>query len=175
MKIVILTGSPRKKGNSNYLAQQFAKGAEEAGHEVFTFHCADYGIHPCIGCNKCGMNGDCVFHDDFYIVRPKLVGADMVVFTTPVYYFAPTAQLKTVIDRFQSIYGVIEHKKTALITTQANPDPVVAEPTIATYKACSDFLKWEDKGIVTATGLWAAHEVETMDFPRQAYELGKSL
>ena len=79
------------------------------------------------------------------------------------------------IDRFQSIYGVIEHKKTALITTQANPDPVVAEPTIATYKACSDFLKWEDKGIVTATGLWAAHEVETMDFPRQAYELGKSL
>lgn len=78
---------------------------------MFTFHCADYGIHPCIGCNKCGMNGDCVFHDDFYIVRPKLVEADMVVFATPIYYFAPTAQLKTMIDRFQSIYGVIEHKK----------------------------------------------------------------
>lgn len=175
MKIVLLTGSPRKKGNSNYLAEQFAKGANEAGHEVFVFNCADYNIHPCIGCNKCGMNGDCVFQDDFYIVRSKLIEAHMVVFITPIYYFAPTAQIKIVIDRFQSIYGVIENKKTALITTQANPNPIVAEPTITTYKACSEFLKWENKGIITATGLWATHEVEATNFSRQAYELGKSL
>lgn len=121
------------------------------------------------------MNGDCVFQDDFYIVRSKLVEAHMVVFVTPIYYFAPTAQIKIVIDRFQSIYGALENKKTALITTQANPDPAIAEPTITTYKACTEFLKWENKGIITATGLWTTHEVETTDFPRQAYELGKSL
>lgn len=65
MKIVVLTGSPRKNGNSAYLAEQFIKGAEEKGHEVFRFDCAFKQVEPCRACNRCGMNGPCIFNDDF--------------------------------------------------------------------------------------------------------------
>jgi len=65
MKIVVLTGSPRKNGNSAYLAEQFIKGAEEKGHEVFRFDCAFKQVEPCRACNRCGMDGPCIFNDDF--------------------------------------------------------------------------------------------------------------
>lgn len=79
MKITILSGSPRKNGNSVYLARQFMKGVEEAGHEVFFFDCAAHNINGCLGCGHCGMNGECVQKDDFYIVRPHLLEADVIV------------------------------------------------------------------------------------------------
>lgn len=65
MKILVLTGSPRKNGNSGTLADFLIRGAKEAGHEVVRFDCAFRKVHPCIACNRCGMNGPCVFQDDF--------------------------------------------------------------------------------------------------------------
>ena len=70
MKIVVLTGSPRRNGNTNHLAGQFIKGAEEAGHEVYHFDCAQRKVSSCIACNRCGMNGQCIFNDDFGQLRP---------------------------------------------------------------------------------------------------------
>ncbi len=83
VKILVITGSPRKNGNSNTLADSFCKGATEAGHEVVRFDAAFKKVHPCIGCNHCGMNGPCVFKDDFEFIRKHIVDADMVVFATP--------------------------------------------------------------------------------------------
>ena len=91
MKIVVLTGSPRKNGNSAYLAEQFIKGAEEKGHEVFRFDCAFKQVEPCRACNRCGMDGPCIFNDDFQELRPHLIDADMVVFATPMYYLGWTS------------------------------------------------------------------------------------
>ena len=80
MKITSLSGSPRRNGNAVYLAQQFVKGAEEAGHEVFFFDCAAHpNIGDHIGCNHCGMNGECGQEDDFDIVRPHLVKVNVIV------------------------------------------------------------------------------------------------
>jgi multimeric flavodoxin WrbA len=110
MKITVLTGSPRKNGNSAYLTEQFINGAKDAGHEVFKFDCAHHKIAGCSACNHCGMNGDCALKDDFEIVRPHIVAADMVVFVSPMYYFGISAQLKTVIDRFYSINEQIKDK-----------------------------------------------------------------
>lgn len=108
MKIVVLTGSPRRNGNSAYLAEQFIKGAEEQGHEVFRFDCAMREVGPCRACNRCGMDGPCVLKDDFDVLRPHLIDADMVVFATPMYYFGVSAQMKRVIDRFYAINGKIK-------------------------------------------------------------------
>ena len=69
MKIVVLTGSPRKNGNSAYWAEQFIKGAEEKGHDVFRFDCAFKQVEPCRACNRCGMDGPCIFNDDFQELR----------------------------------------------------------------------------------------------------------
>ena len=108
MKITVLTGSPRAKGNSAYLAEQFIKGAQEKGHEIYRFDCAFKHVEPCRACNRCGMNGTCIFNDDFLELRPKLIESDMVVFATPMYYFGISAQMKRVIDRFYAINGQIK-------------------------------------------------------------------
>ncbi len=100
MKIVILKGSPRKRGNSNYLADQFAKGAAEAGHEVIEFDCTKHRVGGCMACNACGMNGPCVQKDDFAPLREQLLAADAIVlahFTVAFkkqYGFAPGATAK---------------------------------------------------------------------------------
>ena len=176
MKILVLTGSPRKGGNSSTLADNFIKGAEESGHHVERFDAAFINVHPCIACNACGMNGECVFKDDFEFVRKHIVDADVVVFATPMYYFGFSAQLKTVIDRFYAINGQIHRpKKAALLMTYANTAASEAEPIKKHYETLLNYLGWQDVGQVIASGIWPVGAVNNTDYPQQAYELGKNL
>ena len=99
MNIVVLTGSPHRNGTTSVLTEEFIKGAESKGHNVFRFDAAFHDIHPCQGCDACGMNGPCVQKDDIendLIMR--LVNADLIALITPVYYWHVSAQLKTCID-----------------------------------------------------------------------------
>ena len=177
MKIVVLTGSPRKNGNSAYLAEQFIKGVEEQGHEIFRFDCAFKQVEPCRACNHCGMNGTCIFNDDFLELRPKMVEADMVVFATPMYYFGISAQMKRVIDRFYAINGQIKgaRKKAAFLMTYADTARKEAEPMLLHYHTLMEYLGWTSVGEVVASGVWTAGSVKGTDYPQQAYQLGKNL
>lgn len=177
MKIVVLTGSPRRNGNSAYLAEQFIKGAQEQGHEVFRFDCAFHQLEPCRACNRCGMNGPCVIQDDFDLLRPHLLEADMVVFATPMYYFSISAQMKRVIDRFYAINGQIKGapKKAAFLMTYADTSRQEAEPMLVHYHTLMNYLGWTSVGEVVAAGVWTAGSVRHTDYPEQAYRLGKSL
>lgn len=177
MKIVVLTGSPRRNGNSAYLAEQFIKGAEEQGHEVFRFDCAMKDVEPCRACNRCGMDGPCIFNDDFQELRPRLIEADMVVFATPMYYFGMSAQMKRVIDRFYAINGQIKGspKKSAFMMTYADTARKEAEAMLVHYRTLMDYLGWTSVGEVVAPGVWTAGSVRNTDYPQQAYRLGRSL
>ena len=176
MKILVITGSPRKNGNSNTLAEHFNKGAEEAGHKVVRFDSAFKNVHPCIACNKCGMNGECVFKDDFEFVRNNIVDADAVVFATPMYYFGISAQIKAVIDRFYAINGQIHRpKKSVLILTYADTSSKEAQPIINHYETLLDYLGWSDAGKIIASGVWTEGSVNNTQYPKQAYELGKNI
>ena len=176
MKILILTGSPRKRGNSNTLADRFAEGAKEAGHEVFRFDAAQKNVHPCVACNHCGMDGPCVFDDDFAFVREHLPGADCVVFATPMYYFGVSAQLKAVVDRFYALNGRIHvPKKAVLLMTYANTSPAEAEPILSHYKVMLNYLGWTDAGRIVAPGVWPVGAIDRTEYPQKAYELGKSV
>lgn len=177
MKIVVLTGSPRRNGNTNHLAGQFIKGAEEAGHEVYRFDCAQRKVSPCIACNRCGMNGQCIFSDDFEELRSHLVVADMVVFATPMYYFGFSSQLKAVIDRFYALNGQIKGnvKQSALLMAYADTTPKEAEPMLSHYHTLLQYLGWKDSGAVVAAGMWPAGAVNGTEYSRQAYELGRKL
>ncbi len=177
MKILVLTGSPRKNGNSNTLVDYFIKGAKEKGHEIVRFDSAFKNVHPCVACNKCNMGmGDCVFRDDFEEVKANIVNADMVLFATPMYYFGISAQLKAVIDRF---YGINEKihtlKKSALILTYADTNDIEAEPIKSHYDRLVKYLSWEIVGTIIAKGVWMTGSVENTQYSKQAYELGKSL
>ena len=176
MKILVLTGSPRKNGNSATLADSFIKGAKEAGHTVERFDAAFKKVHPCIACNSCGMNGPCVFKDDFEFVRKHIVEADCVVFATPMYYFGISAQLKAVIDRFYAINGSIHvPKKAVLLMTYANTAASEAVPIKSHYDVLLKYLGWTDAGQIVAPGVWPAGAIRHTPFPEQAYRLGKSI
>lgn len=178
MKVVILTGSPRKHGNSAYLADEFQRGAEEAGNEVFRFDTAFQKFEGCLGCNHCGMNGDCVQKDDFtLLLRKQLIEADAVIFASPVYYYGFSAQLKKAIDRFYAINGKIQRqsKKAVLLATFANPDIKVSRYMAEHYEGLVEFLGWENIGEVIAKGVWGMNDVRDTEYPTQAYLLGKKL
>lgn len=176
MKILVITGSPRKNGNSNTLADNFIKGAQEAGHTVVRFDSAFKNVHPCIACNKCGMNGECVFKDDFEFVRNNIVDADIVVFATPMYYFGISAQIKAVIDRFYAINGQIHRpKKAVLLMTYADTSEKEAQPIINHYETLLNYLGWSDAGKVIASGVWTEGDVKHTQYPQKAYELGKNI
>lgn len=177
MKIVVLTGSPRRNGNSAYLADRFIEGAQEKGHEIYRFDCAFKQVEPCRACNRCGMDGPCIFNDDFSELRPHLIEADMVVFATPMYYFGISAQMKRVIDRFYAINGKIKgrYKKAAYLMTYANTAKSDAEPMLLHYRTMMNYLGWESVGEIVAPGVWTAGSVRDTDYGDKAYRLGKSL
>lgn len=176
MKIVVLTGSPRRNGNTNHLADQFIKGAKEAGHWVFRFNAATSEVHPCIGCNHCGMDGPCVYADDFTKqLRPEIINADMVVFCSPMYYFGFSAQLKAVIDRFYAINGTLHtYKKCAFLMAYANTSSTDAEAMLAHYRTIADYIGWQDVGMVVAPGIWTEGSINGTKYAEQAYLLGKN-
>lgn len=176
MKILVLTGSPRKNGNSATLAEHFIKGAKEAGHTVERFDAAFKKVHPCIACNSCGMDGTCVFKDDFEFVRKHIIDADCVVFATPMYYFGISSQLKAVIDRFYAINGQIHvPKKAVLLMTYANTAASEAVPIKSHYEVLLKYLGWTDAGQVIASGVWPVGAVNRTEYCERAYQLGKRI
>ena len=175
MKIVVLKGSPRVNGNSNMLADEFIRGAKESGHEIMEFDCTKHNIGGCRACDNCRMAGPCVRKDDFEIVRPHLIDCDVILFSTPIYYFGPSGQLKNVIDRFYSIHGLMGPKRVLLFATMGNPNSIVAEPSIKMYELMCMYLGWQDCGKIIANGISSRGAIKTSKFMKKAYELGKNL
>ncbi len=177
MRIVILQGSPNRKGSTNILVEEFTRGAEEAGHEVVRFDLASMDIKPCIGCVACGYEGPCVQKDDTDRIRSEVLGSDMVVFATPLYYYGMSAQLKTTIDRFCAYNASLGLKnlKSALLTVAWNADDWTFEALEAHYKTLVRYINLEDKGMVLGYGCGSPTMTKHTPYPRQAYELGRSL
>ena len=116
MKILVLTGSPRKDGNTNFLADELIRGATEAGHSVDRFDSAFKKVHSCIACDVCEMSGKpCVFKDDFEFVRARIIEADLVAFVSPVYFWGFSTPLKAVMDRFHALYKPLHMPKKAIL------------------------------------------------------------
>lgn len=176
MKIVILTGSYNLHGTSNTLVDEFIKGAEENNNEIIRFDTAHLNIRPCIGCNHCGMDGDCVFKDDMAKILDAVEAADMLVLATPVYYFAMTAPLKATIDRFYSRTGRISYKRlrTAFIMTCWNTDDSTVEPLIVHYKKLVSYMNYKDEGMIIGKDCGTVGMMPT-HFLKEAYELGKKI
>lgn len=177
MKIVVLQGSPNKKGSTFILADCFRQGAEDAGHTVEMIDVAHAKIHPCTGCIHCGYEGPCVQKDDVEEIRKKILGADMLVFATPLYYYGMSAQLKTLIDRFCAFNSSMQrkHMKSVLLTVAWNSDSWTFEALEAHYKTLVRYLNLTDMGMVLGYGCGTPSMTEHSKFPQQAYQLGNRL
>ena len=99
MKILALSFSPRKGGNTETLLEEALKGARQENAETELYSTIDKDIRPCDSCGKCQRKGECHIHDDMQGLYKKLLEADGIIFGTPVYFYNMTAQAKTVIDR----------------------------------------------------------------------------
>lgn len=159
------------------LADQFIKGAQEAGHEILELDAAHMDIHPCLGCGSCGMNGDCVQKDDIRQIRDALLASDMAVFVTPVYYFGMSAQLKTVIDRFYSYTVKLsgKHLKTALIAAAWDRDADVMPYLVSHYEKICRYMHFEDCGKILGTGCGTPEMTRNSVYMEKAFRLGRSL
>lgn len=178
MKITVITGSPRKNGTSNYLADEFIRGAKEKGYEIYRFDSAHSDVKNCISCNACAMGSKpCIHKDDFVELRENLLNSDVIAFVTPIYYFEMTSTIKKVIDRFYSIDPILREKKNkaVLISVQHSPVAEVKDVLNNNYQAILNWLNIENAGIVNAIGIESVEHLKQTEYPNQAYELGKSL
>ena len=177
MKIVVLQGSPNKKGSTFILADCFRQGAEAAGHTVEFIDVAHAKIHPCTGCVRCGYEGPCVQKDDVESIRKKILDGDMLVFASPLYYYGMSAQLKILIDRFCAFNSSMQrkHMKSALLTVAWNSDSWTFEALEAHYKTLVRYLNLTDMGVVLGYGCGTPSMTEHSKYPQQAYQLGNRL
>lgn len=178
MKILVLESSGNIKGSSNMLADEFIRGAEENGHEVTVYNVMRKNIKPCQGCGHCGMAGDCVLGDDYEReLKPMIIGADMVVFVMPLYYYNWPSQLKVCVDRFYSFNGELAsmRKKTALLSAAWDDTDEAFEGTAAFYRKLCSYMNFEDCGMVLGRGCGTPSMTRASAYPWKAYELGKSI
>ena len=102
MKVLAFNGSPKMdKGNTALILEPFLDGVREAGADVELLYTSKLNIHPCLGDFNCWLKtpGTCHQQDDMQLVHPKLRGADVWVFATPVYVWGVTGPLKNLMDR----------------------------------------------------------------------------
>lgn len=177
MKILVIESSPHKNGSSNLLADNFIRGAREKGHTVNTFDAARAELHPCLGCEVCGMAGSCCQKDDMAGLKEQILASDMVVFVTPLYYFGMSAQLKTVIDRFYSFNGQLSAKglKAALIVVAWDSRDWTMKDISSHYQTLCKYLNFKDQGMILGFGCGTVSMTERSGYLQKAYELGKSV
>lgn len=150
-KIVVITGSPRKNGNSFAMAEAFIKEAEKKGHSITRYDAADMTIKGCTGCETCFKTGKaCSFDDDFNKIAPTLEEANAIVFATPLYWFTFPAKIKAVIDKFYSFLVSkrgVGNKESALMVCCEDDLPML-EGIRFSYKQTTDLLQWKSIGEV---------------------------
>ena len=177
MNILVLSGSPRKGGNTDLMVNAFVKGTSEHYHvEVVSVH--DNKVAPCISCNACfkSDNNTCVQKDDMIGIYEKMKQADMLVIASPVYFYGLSAQVKAVIDCcYNPIRSTFNIKKTALLLVGASTLPELFDSIITQYKLCLNFFHREDADCVVARGVKDKGDIKNTNSLNEAYELGQSL
>lgn len=176
-KILILSSSPRKGGNSQTLCEQFAKGAQEMGHAVELISLRERNIHCCIGCLACLQNGVCVQKDDMAEILEKMLAADVIVLATPVYFYSMSAQMKMLIDRTVPAYERMTDKEFYFIITQTDPNKEMMERTVETLRGFTDgcLEGTVECGILYGAGLQKIGEAQASAMMQEAYEMGRQV
>lgn len=173
-KVLILSGSPRKNGNSDILCDEFARGAAEAGHEVEKIRIAEKKIGYCHACYACRGTGICAIKDDMAEIMQKMIDCDVMVLASPVYFYSIDAQLKAVIDRSVARWTEVKDKEFYYIVTAADGEKEAADTTIACFRGYADCVEGaKEMGIVYGMGTYEKGEVKGTIAMTEAYELGR--
>ena len=177
-KVLLISSSPRKNGNSDLLCDQFRKGASDAGHRAEKIFLAEKKIHYCTGCGACAnATRPCVQKDDVAEILEKMEEADVIVLATPVYFYTMCAQLKTLIDRSCPRYTAISNKEFYFILTAADTNRSAMNRTLESLRGFTeDCLECSrEKGVLLGLGVMDRGMVKNTPAYREAYEMGKQV
>ena len=175
-KVLILSGSPRRGGNSDVLCDEFMRGALEGGNEVEKIFLRDKEINFCNGCYGCRKTGVCVIKDDMAEILEKLHWADVIVMASPVYFYSVDAQIKTVIDRTLPQWRNIHDKEFYYIMTAADDTETVMDCTLECFRGFAVCLTGsKEMGVLYGKGIYEVGEVLSSPYMQQAYEMGRSV
>lgn len=178
-KIVVITGSPRKNGNSFAMTNAFIQAVEKKGHTVTRFDAAEKNVGGCHACETCFKTGKaCSFDDDFNTIAPAILEADAVVFTMPVYWYSIPAQIKGVIDKLFSFCVAgkeIAGKECALIACCEENDLSVMDGVRVPIERSAALMKWNMVGEVLIPGVLNVGDVERTDGCKKAAALADRL
>ena len=176
-KVLILSGSPRKGGNSDILCDEFQKGALSTGAIVEKIRVAEKKIAPCSGCYFCRKSGGkCALNDDMGELLPKILEADVLVFSSPVYFYSVCAQLKIVMDRCVARWRELANKDLYYIMTSADDEDDTMEGTLACFRGFAMCIDgYEEKGVLYGKGVADVGDVKNRpELMQIAYEMGQS-
>lgn len=175
--ILIIISSLRKGGNSDTLAEYFAKGASEAGNKVEIISLADKEIGFCKGCLACQKTQRCVINDDAVEIADKMKNADVIVFATPVYYYSVSGQLKTMLDRGNPLYfSDYAFRDIYLLAAAAEDEYDTFDGTVTTIKGwVSCYEKAKLVKTVFAGGVNNMGEIKGHSALDEAYNAGKAI
>lgn len=172
-KVLILSGSPRKNGNSDLLCDEFMKGALEAGHAVEKIRVAEKNIGFCQGCYACAGTGICAIKDDMAEIMEKIIAAEVLVLASPVYFYSIDAQLKALIDRTVARWEEVKDKEFYYIATAAEAEEHTLDTTLACFRGYADCVEGaKEMGIIYGTGVYEKGEVLDTPLMKEAYEMG---
>lgn len=177
--ILVLTGSPRKNGNSDMLADSFINGAAKSGHQAEIFSAGSRTINGCRACDTCFTKETaCSFHDGFTDLEPFLERADAIVFVTPLYFYGMSAQIKAAIDK---LYAYVSERCTrrlhitdcAFIICGGEDHLDTYAGAIETYKNIAKYMQWQDRGVLVAPGVFYKGDVKNTGSLAEAEKLGR--
>lgn len=176
-KIVIISSSPRKNGNSETLAQKFRDGAISAGNSATIISVRDINPKFCIGCFACQTTGKCVLNDGMNEVCETVRNADVLVFATPVYYYSVCGQLKTFLDRLNPLFPKDnKFKEVYLLATAAEDEETTFDGTIKDIQGWIDCFEGVTfRGVLKAGGVNDIGDVNSTDYLEQAYKTGANV
>lgn len=164
MKVLGISSSPRLHGNSDLLLAELLRGAQEKGAEVKTIRLNKMKILPCQHCDACNKNGVCNKNDDMQKIYPELEQADVIVVASPVQFMGPTADLKAMIDRTQSLWvkkyllktpplNPVKKRRGFVISVAGTKIKGMFEPTLAIIKTWFHVINIEYAGELTVNGV----------------------
>lgn len=181
--VLVILGSPRKKGNSAILAEKIAQGAKSSGAKVESVFLQDLSISPCRSCYSCQKKGatKCAIDDDMQSLYPKLLSAYAWVIASPVYWFNMSAQTKIFMDRLFAFPAYDKRafigKRIAIAMTYGDVDPF-ASGCVNALRCFQDAFSYtgsEIVGMVYGSAMKAGEIARNETLLAEAEELGKKL
>jgi multimeric flavodoxin WrbA len=150
MKVLILQASPRANGNTAWMAEEYRKAAEAAGHQVTLVNVSKKKIAGCLACEYCHGkgNGACIQKDDMQEIYPMMAEAEALILAAPIYYFTLNAQIQAPIQRMYCVNKPAKVQKMALMVSSYSPG--VYEGAKAEFRDICNYWSAENMGVVTA-------------------------